>query len=559
MPTPSPIPPRKKLIEVALPLGAINEESARRKRKSPGGYPTTLHKWWAQRPLAACRAVLFASFVDDPSSDPQFRKPDGTIDEERAAEKRARLFDLIEQLVKWENSTEPKVIDAARAEIARCIAGRKIELGALKKETVVFGDASLIGKPHTKGPMPGERETATAYEVQLMRARPDAVNSFLLQHGPPVLDPFAGGGSIPLEAQRLGLRSYASDLNPVPVLITKGLIELPVSFASRAPINPDFRKENGAASLQQWRGAAGLAEDVRFYGKAVRDQVQAKVARLFPNVTVTAAHAKERPDLKPLVGQSFPVVAWLWARTVPSPDPSVEGAEVPLVRSFSLSAKGDRRAWVQPRIDKAKHQYTFDVGVGTPPSGFDPSKGTVSKKRLNGGRCLLTDAPMDFPYIRRQAKAGKMGTRLMAMAIDAGKGRGYLPPVDSQSEAARQAKPEWRPDCEFPKKHRNFQPPVYGLDNLGDIFTDRQLVVLDALAQAIGGIRSRIESDARAANIQDASAYAVAVVTYLAFALSRAADYNSTLSSWRPKDNAMRSTLAKQALPMVWDFAEGHD
>ncbi len=166
-------------------------------------------------------------------------------------------------------------------------------------------------------------------------------------------------------------------------------------------------------------------------------------------MTVTTAHAEDRPDLKPLIGQSFPVVAWLWARTVPSPDPSAEGAEVPLVRSFSLSAKGDRRAWVQPKIDKTRHQYTFDVGVGTPPSGFDPSKGTVSKKRLNGGRCLLTDAPMDFPYIRRQAKAGKMGTRLMAMAIDAGRGRGYLPPVDAQAEAARLAKPEWRPDCEF--------------------------------------------------------------------------------------------------------------
>lgn len=549
-------PRRKKLIEVALPLEAINEESARRKRKAPGGYPTTLHKWWAQRPLAACRAVLFASLVDDPSSDPQYLKPDGSVDEERAGEKRAQLFTLIEELVKWENSTEPRVIDAARAEIARSVASRKFETGELAKETVVFGPPDLKSKMHPKGPLPGDAACATAYEIMLMRAKPAAVNAFLADYAPPILDPFTGGGSIPLEAKRLGLRSYGSDLNPVPVLITKALIDLPGRFAGHAPVNPESTRK--ATKLQQWPGASGLAEDIRYYGRRVRDEVEATLRDLFPKVTITPSLVRQRPDLAAIAGQSVPVVAWLWARTVPSPDPAAKGAQVPLVRSFSLSSKGDRRAWVFPRVDKERYEYTFEIGLGQPPASFDPSKGTVSKKRYNGGRCLLTDAPMDFPYIRRKAKEGAMGIRLMAMAIDTGRGRAYLPPDPAQATAATRARPEWRPDCEFPKKHRNFQPPVYGLDNLGDIFTDRQLVTLDTFAQTIASFTAVIQSDAKQAGCPDPTAYANIVVTYLAFALSRAADYNSTLSSWRPKDNAMRSTLAKQALPMVWDFAEGN-
>src|SRR5262245_19933252 len=210
----------KKLIEVALPLDAINKASAREK-SIRHGHPSTLHLWWARRPLAACRAVLFASLVDDPDSDPAYRKADGTVDEERAGLKRAQLFNLIEELVQWENSNNSRVINAARAEIARCVASRKIELGELARDAIIFGDKK--GKKHTKGATSGDG--TTAWEVVLMKAPNNIVNSFLVDYAPPSLDPFCGGGSIPLEAQRLGLRALASDLNPVPVLITKALIE----------------------------------------------------------------------------------------------------------------------------------------------------------------------------------------------------------------------------------------------------------------------------------------------------------------------------------------------
>lgn len=543
---------RKKLIEVALPLVAINEESSRRKRKAPGGYPTTLHKWWAQRPIAACRAVLFASLVDDPSSDPAYRKADGSVDEERAGEKRAELFTLIEELVKWENSTNPRVINAARAEIARCVASRKIETGELVKDksiTLHLPEPEWTGKPF--------RElTAKPWDFVIRRAKPEQVDAFLLEHAPPALDPFAGGGSIPLEIQRLGLRAYGSDLNPVPVLITKALIELPAYFSGMPAVNPDAR--SATRGLGRWDGTQGLVADILHYGEVVRDEVLEAVSEFFPSLEITASLAEQRPDLKPYVGQSLPVVAWLWARTVPSPDPSTGGAAVPLLRTFVLCSKAQRKAFVVPQIKTESQSICFEVRVGTPPKGFDPSKGTVSQKRLKGGRCLLTDAAMGFPYIREQAKAGKMGLRLLAMAVDAGRGRVYVSPTADQEAIALSAKAKWRPDAEFPKKHRNFQPPVYGFDNLGDIFTDRQALVLNSLAESISALHGRIRDDAAAAECPVPDEYATAVCTYLAFALTRAADYNSMLSSWRPKDNAMRSTLAKQALPMVWDFAEGN-
>src|SRR5437868_723458 len=255
--------PRKKLIEVALPLEAINVAAAREK-SIRHGHPSTLHLWWARRPLAACRAVLFSSLVDDPDSDPAYRKADGTVEEDRAGMKRAQLFNLIEELVQWENSNNPRVIHQARAEIARCVASRKIELGELKKDSVVFGEKK--GHAHPKGPV--SDDGTTAWEMVLMKAKPEIVNGFLAEHAPPVLDPFCGGGSIPLEAQRLGLRAYASDLNPVPVLITKALIEIPPKFAGRPPVNPEWRKKKAhEKTLTVWEGAKGLAEDVRYYGR----------------------------------------------------------------------------------------------------------------------------------------------------------------------------------------------------------------------------------------------------------------------------------------------------
>ena len=268
---------RKKMIEVALPLEAINKAAAREK-SIRHGHPSTLHLWWARRPLAACRAVLFASLVDDPDSDPAYRKPDGTVDEDRAGVKRAELFNLIEELVQWENSNNSLIINAARAEIARCVASRKLETGELKKDHKLPGGETvwdLVVKGH------GDLVRLRSGHAKLPNA--ESVNAFLAEHAPPVLDPFCGGGSIPLEAQRLGLRAYGSDLNPVAVLITKALIEIPPKFAGKPPVNP----ESNAKFKDGWTGAQGLAEDVRYYGKWMRDQAQQRIGHLYPKVKIT--------------------------------------------------------------------------------------------------------------------------------------------------------------------------------------------------------------------------------------------------------------------------------
>src|SRR5262245_12506306 len=276
-------PYRKKLIEVALPLAKINEAAAKEK-SIRHGHPSTLHLWWARRPLAACRAVLFASLVDDPDSDPAFRHPDGTVDAERAGAKRAELFSLIEELVRWENSNNPQVINQARAEIARCVASRKLETGELPE-----------GQPLA---LSGVSARYTAWDFVHRRLSSEAVNAFLAEHAPPVLDPFCGGGSIPLEAQRLGLRAYASDLNPVAVLITKALIEIPSKFAGRPPVNPEWQKKSPAEKAAKvWSGAQGLAEDVRYYGKWMRDEAEKRIGHLYPKVKITKDMAKDRPDL----------------------------------------------------------------------------------------------------------------------------------------------------------------------------------------------------------------------------------------------------------------------
>ena len=238
---------RKKLIEVALPLEKIKLASAREKEPFIRNHPRAMHIWWAPRPLAACRAVLFAAMVDDPDSDPQFRKSDGTVDVERAGMRRAELFNIIEELVKWENSNNEKVLNQARAEIAASIASAKVyDSKQWSRHQTICGDS--------------------VWNFISRLAKPASVNQFLIAHAPPVLDPFCGGGSIPLEAQRLGLRAFGSDLNPVPVLITKALIEIPPKFAGKAPVNPEsnMRLEDG------WTGAQGLAEDVRYYGQWMR-------------------------------------------------------------------------------------------------------------------------------------------------------------------------------------------------------------------------------------------------------------------------------------------------
>jgi putative DNA methylase len=539
---------RKKLIEVALPLEAINVASAREK-SIRHGHPSTLHLWWARRPLAACRAVLFASLVDDPDSDPTFRKADGSVDEERAGYRRAELFNLIEELVQWENSNNESVINRARAEIAASVASRMIyDTKEWKKDRAICNEK--------------------AWAFVCRTAKPSNVNAFLAEYAPPVLDPFAGGGSIPLEAQRLGLRAFASDLNPVPVLINKALIEIPSKFANMPPVNPDSRGEAGPAGKKgkgkgksvtgqsEWRGAQGLADDVRHYGNWMRDEAEARVGHLYPKVKVDARMANDRPDLKPFIGEELTVIATIWARTIASPDPSAGQAHVPLVRSFWLSTKKSKERWIDIEINRSKNTYTFRTAVGGAARTDGPPDGLVAR---TGAICLLTRSHIPFSYIRDEAKAGRMRRRLMAVVAEGPKGRVYLSPTPEQEHLAHVNIP-WRPTnaiCHWPGRTNVV---VYGMDTFDKLFTDRQLATLTTLVDLIGAVRDRVKSDAAQTSISVSaqSDYADAIGTYLAFAIDKGANYWSSVCSWHSDRDTITSTFGRQSIPMTWDFAEAN-
>lgn len=505
---------RKKLIEVALPLQAINDEGSHRKRKAPAGYPTTLHKWWAQRPVAAARAVIFAQLVDDPSAWPEEYR---TEEQQDAA--RGKLFRIIEDLIKWDNTNDPTVFARAQ-EAIRSSWRRTCEENA---------------------------------------GHPDAAELFSPDKIPAFHDPFAGSGALPLEAQRLGLDSHASDLNPVAVLINKAMIEIPPRFAGQPPVNRerDLHK--------RWKGVEGLAADVRFYSQWVRQEANKRIGHLYPEVLVDPAMAAERPDLKPYEGQRLTVIAWLWARTVNSPNPAFAEVPVPLASSFMLSTKPGKEAYVQPLVDGGG--YRFTVKVGRPEHPEQTKLGTTAGKR-SAFRCLLSNVPITYDYIRTEGKAGRLGTRLMGIVAEGNRGRVYLSPTPEQELIAHQAVSDWTPEMALPDNPRDFKTPNYGLATFGDLFTPRQLVALATISDLIGEAMPLILADARSVGLRDdgialshggagASAYAEAVSVYLAFALSRMADYGSSIATWRPKDSAMRSTMPKQAIQMAWDFAEG--
>ena len=514
---------RRKLIEVALPLEAINEEGSRRKRKAPAGYPTTLHKWWAQRPLAAARAVIFAQMVDDPSS-----YPDLFPTEKKQRKERERLFRIIEDLVQWENTTNETVLAAAREEIWQ----------SWRRACAEHAD------------------------------HPRAKELFDRHQLPPFHDPFAGSGAIPLEAQRLGLEAYASDLNPVAVLINKAMIEIPPKFAGRPPMHPDVSAEtsrNSELFQRQWKGAQGLAEDVRYYGRWMRDEAEKRIGHLYPKIEVTAEMAKGRPDLRPYVGRKLTVIAWLWARTVRSPNPAFAKVDVPLASTFMLSTKAGKEAYVEPVIEGGG--YRFTVKMGKPRNPERAKNGTKLSRGANF-ECLMSGSPIASDHIYSEAQAGRMGARLMAIVADGQRGRVYLAPTPEHEAAARKAKPQWKPDVEMPENPRWFSPPLYGLKTYGDLFTPRQLVALMTFSGLVDEAMLQVRRGALAAGLADdptplrdggtgAAAYAEAVGVYLAFAVDRMVDYSSSIATWRPKDSAMRSSLAKQAIPMTWDYAEG--
>ena len=506
---------RKKLIEVALPLDKINAASSREK-SIRHGHPSTLHLWWARRPLAAARAVLFSQLVDDPSDLPE----EFPTDEEQKKE-RDRLFKIIEDLVLWENTTNERVLEKARAEIRR-----------------------------------SWRRTCADN-----RRHPRAAELFDPERLPAFHDPFAGGGAIPLEAQRLGLESYASDLNPVAVLINKAMIEIPPKFAGRPPVNPE-RNAGQVGISAAWKGATGLAEDVRYYGKWMRDEAEKRIGHLYPKIEVTAEMAVERPDLKRYVGRKLTVIAWLWARTVRSPNPAFADVEVPLASTFILSKKEGKEAYVEPVIGAGG--YHFTVKAGTPPESA--SKGTTAGKR-KAFHCLVSGVPVTYDYIRGEGQAGRMGTRLMAIVAEGVRGRVYLAPTQEHEAVARDGKPLWKPEALLPRNPRDFKTPLYGMNTFADLFTDRQLVALTTFSDLVSEARERIRLDAVAAGLPDdgvplreggtgPTAYAEAIGVYLAFANSRNANSCSSFARWQNSGDKVAGVFARQAIPMMWDYAE---
>lgn len=510
----------KKLIEVALPLDDINIACGREK-SIRHGHPSTLHLWWARRPLAAARAVIFAQMVNDPGYERHLgrgmKKKDAQIERER-------LFGILRKLVVWENTNNESVLEEARAEIWK-----------------------------------SWRETCA-----LNKSHPDAATLFNPEKLPAFHDPFAGGGALPLEAQRLGLESYASDLNPVAVLINKAMIEIPPKFAGRVPVGPlppaTGKKDATRNAFEDWSGAKGLAEDVRRYGYWMREQAFKRIGHLYPQVDITTG--KPVSSDAGNQGNAATVIAWIWARTVKSPNPAFSHVDVPLASTFILSSKAGKESYVEPIIEG--DSYRFDVRNGKPPE--IAKSGTTAGKR-NAFLCLMSGVAVDYNYIRAEGKAGRMGQKLMAIVAEGSKGRVYLAPTQEMEAIGVQAQPTWRPETQLPDNPRDFKTPNYGMATFGDLFTPRQLVALTTFSDLVQEAREKIKADALAAGMADdgqgldaggtcATAYADALAVYLAFAVDRMTDSSSSLTSWTAQRDTLRNTFARQALPMVWDFAE---
>lgn len=515
----------KKLIEVALPLDAISDGCEAEKNPFLKGHPRGIHLWWARRPLAAARAVIFGQLVHDPEDLWRCQNPGKEpVPQNKAAwtKSRTRLFKIIEDLVLWENTTNETVLNVAREAIRE-----------------------------------SWRQTC-----ELNKHHPQAAELFNPDKMPGLHDPFAGGGAIPLEAQRLGLDAYASDLNPVAVLINKAMIEIPPKFSGRAPVNPLAGKTKQLIA-PEWKGAAGLADDVRYYGQWMRDEAEKRIGHLYAKVTITKEMAAERPDLKPLVGEELTVIAWLWARTVKSPNPAYAHVDVPLASSFVLSSKEGKEAYVQPVIEK--DGYRFTVKVGKPPEGA--TNGT-KLARANFG-CLLSSTPIPGDYIKSEGMARRMGARLMAIVAEGQRGRVYLSPSREHEETARSARPSWKPEGEIAKRMTGGNCTPYGLTTFGDLFTPRQLVALTTFSDLVGEARERIRRDAIAAGLPDddiplesggrgARAYGEAVGVYLACGVNQLTRYSCTVCGWNKTNQNVAQAFGRQAIPMVWDFAEGN-
>ena len=472
----------KKLIEVALPLEKINASAAYEKMPGIGAHPRGLHLWWARRPFTAARAVIWASIIDDPSSHPELFPS-----EEEQIRERMRLFRILEELSDWKNSDNEVVINAARAEIMK------------------------------------------------------ATNN----HPPIVLDPFAGGGAIPLEAMRLGLDTYAHDLNPVAVLINKAMIEIPSRFMNHYPASPS--NDSLLNMNSGYNGVQGLVEDFKFYSNWIQQEAYKKVGHLYPDVQLK----------QPLGTKKAKVIAWLWARTIKCPNPAC-GCEAPLFKSAFLSKRRGKTAWVSPSFENKRVSFCVKY------DGKPEMDGCVSRK---GAVCVCCGTPIDFPYIREEGKKGNLGVKLLATVAENRGGRIYLSPDEEQSSAAITPMPENYPDAPLPNNPRNFNTPIYGLDTFAKLFTNRQLNTLTVFSDLIKSAQKKIEEDALVKGFDNdhisfvdggkgARAYSEAICTYLAFAIDRLADFSTSVSRWAVTNEKAMNCFSKQSIPMTWDYPE---
>jgi putative DNA methylase len=526
---------KKKLIEVAIPLEAINAASAREK-SIRHGHPSTLHLWWARRPLAACRAVLFAQLVDDPSGytdtlleDPKIRAqaeadlavkmkawsdrqagtdsnaantPEPTLEECAADIERKRLFQIIEDLVKWENSTNEEVLERARAEIRRSCGGKL----------------------------------------------------------PPVYDPFSGGGSIPLEAQRLGLPAYGSDLNPVAVMIGKAMVEIPPKFKDMEPIHPGIKEQSF------YRNAEGLAEDVKYYGEWMRERAFERIGHLYPNIRLPSEYG----------GGNATVIAWIWARTVPSPDPAFSDVQVPLASSFILCGKAKKKAWVVPIVDRNTKEISFEVQRGEDQEAFERAR-AGSKIGRAVFKCLLSGAPISGEYADEQAQKGRMGEILLAVVADGPNGRAYISPNEAAhfSAVEKAVSSVGNLNLTFLETAcrgtwgSNAQGRRYKFNTFKDYFTARQLVALQAFSDLTHEVVERVRVDAISSGLQDdglrlrengngSIAYADSISLYLALCIGRLANRCSSLCFWDNQGENVQQVFARQGIAMTWDFVEAN-
>jgi len=475
---------KKKLIEVALPLPEINDASAYDKMPGIGPHPKGIHHWWARLPLPTARAVLFASVVDDPSEN-----PDRFPTEEAQSTERERLFDIIRRMMQKRLHKHPEVYAEAHAEMLK----------------------------HCDGKLP------------------------------PLYDPFAGGGSIPLEANRLGFEAHAGDLNPVAVLLNKCNLELAPRCAGHPPVNPEDRKRVGGTDA--WPGTQGLAADVRYYGGLIRDRARAEIGHLYPKVLLPKQYGSSEAN----------VVAWIWARTVASPNPAARGKHVPLITTYWLCSKGKNLTWLHPVVDRSAATYRFDIQSGAPSNRNQIRTGTKIGRGANFS-CILTDQPIPDDHVKSEGQAGRLRFQLLAVVAKGNRGRLYLPTNDVQEQTAAIKRPDEGPQEELPYNSRYLNQPGYGMSRVSDLFTPRQLTAMIALAEQVRKSRAQIQSDALSVKLsqQEADSYANTVISFLGLAVDRCTDFNNALCGWSPSNQKVMHLFGRGAIPIIWDFAEAN-